>query len=121
MISDVARSLPGWIQYLYRTVGLAFLLTPLEGSDGTVHATVADDLQNGKGKERGEVSIISSPLILPTPHPPGGYYSYCIPAHPHPAAEDPVLCRKVWQAACDELGLDDDWLRDAKQMRQRLH
>lgn len=47
VISDVARTLPRWIQYLYRTVGLGFLLTPLEGSDGSIHASIADDLKDG--------------------------------------------------------------------------
>jgi hypothetical protein len=47
----------------------------------------------------------------------GAYYAYCTKAGTHAAVEDELLRRKVWSFACDELGIEDDWLRDIARNR----
>ncbi|GAB4815098.1 hypothetical protein N2152v2_002144 [Parachlorella kessleri] len=100
VLTDVVRSLPGFLRYWYRLLMKAILLTPAQGkSFRVVLSGEADFIEIN-------VYCATSP-DLDRPKAQGLYYynSNCTPIQPSKQARDPLLAAWLWDWSARQVGL----------------
>jgi retinol dehydrogenase 12 len=85
--TDVVRSLPGPVKWLYRIFMGAILLTPRQGARSSVYCATSDDLE--APGVRGAIYVDSN----------------CRPKTPSREARDPQLAAWVWDWSVSQVGL----------------
>eukprot|EP00049_Salpingoeca_infusionum_P005566 m.93729 g.93729 ORF g.93729 m.93729 type:complete len:344 (-) comp13007_c0_seq2:135-1166(-) len=90
IVTNIGRTLPALIRWLYARVAPALLLTPSRGSETTLYAASHPELHS-------EVDW--------------AYLSYCCESDTNPAMSDPKKRQQLWKRTNEALGLDQSaWL-----------
>lgn len=96
VVTDVVRTLPGMIQWLYRLVMRGILLTPTEGARTTMHCTTSRDFDGPEGAKK------------------AGHYweSDCFNAPTARRSYDRDTARRLWDVSLELVGLPKEFSAD---------
>ncbi|DBA69396.1 hypothetical protein WJX79_008778 [Trebouxia sp. C0005] len=87
VITNVVRTTPGWIQYLYRVLLTTLLVTPKEGARSSVHCATSEHITEEKSPSQCYINFT------------------CKPVRPKARFVDPASGKWLWQWSAETTGL----------------